>query len=266
MNKQLLSFFAFLALSFSAAAQCNPADHVWTSNFGVSPDPTVGENFQAGTIGVPYADVVYVKTPTTAADIDPTLPTFVVIDSIHLDAIFYGIVTDIDTTWADLSGVGLSVTCNNLGDSPDPCMFMSGNAYCGDIAGTPTVTGSYPVKIVVTAYLNFFGPQAVPYEFTGYTLNINPAGVEELNWENFITLAPNPASNYSLISFPVNTNGNVTLDVYNTMGQRVTSEVVTATVGMNSFRVNTEDLSNGQYIVRLQSANGVAEVALQVQH
>jgi hypothetical protein len=87
-----------------------------------------------------------------------------------------------------------------------------------------------------------------------------------LNWENFITLAPNPASNYSLISFPVNANGNVTLDVYNTMGQRVSSEVVTATVGMNSFRVNTADLSNGQYIVRLQSANGVAEVALQVQH
>jgi len=266
MNKQLLSFFAFVALSLSAAAQCNPADHVWTTNFGVSPDPTVGENFQAGTIGVPYHDVVYVKTPTTAADIDPTLPTFVVIDSIHLDAIYYGIATDIDTTWSDLSGIGLGVTCNNLGDSPDPCMFMSGNAYCGDIDGTPTVTGSYPVKIVVTAYLNFFGPQAVPYEFTGYTININSASVENLNWENFISLAPNPASNFSLINFPVEASGKVTLSVFNTVGQQVATEVIGATAGMNSFRLNTSNLSNGQYIVRLQSANGVAEVALQVQH
>jgi hypothetical protein len=93
MNKQLLTLLAFVALSLSAAAQCNSADYDWSEQtFGVSPNPVMGENFAPGLQGVPYSDVLYVLTPTTAADIDPTYPELITINSIHLDAVFYVIV------------------------------------------------------------------------------------------------------------------------------------------------------------------------------
>ena len=62
MNKQLLSVFAFVALSLSAAAQCVSTDFNWgTQTFGVSPNPALGENFAPGLQGQPYHDVLYVR-------------------------------------------------------------------------------------------------------------------------------------------------------------------------------------------------------------
>jgi hypothetical protein len=267
MKKVLLALAVVLTSSVVALAQqCAPENHPWTTAFGVSPDPTVGENFQPGEAGVPYHDIVYVKCPTSAADIDPTLPSFVAIDSVHLDAIFYGIVNGIDTTWNDLSVLGLALTCNNVGDSPDPCMFMAGGAYCGDITGTPNANGTYPVKIMVTVYINFFGPQSVPYNFAGYTLQVGPMGVAEINWNDYVTLAPNPANIYTLVNFPMTQSGAVNVNVYNTLGEVVSTEKVFVAAGANSLRLNTENLANGQYIVRLMNGIQTAEVLMQVKH
>jgi hypothetical protein len=266
MNKQLLSVLAFVALSLSAFAQCNPADYNWgTQTFGVSPNPLVGENFAPGLQGVPYTDVIYVRTPTTAADIDPTYPAFVTINTIHLDAVLYGIVTDIDTTWVDFAGLGLSVSCNNNGQYPDPCTFGPGAGYCGEITGTPNQTGIFPVKIVVTANLLIFGD--VPYEFTGYTLDFTGNSVTEgVSFNDVVKVSPNPANEFTLVTFPMGSNEQAEVSVYNTMGQLVFSDKTMTTPGANTYRLNTADLPVGNYVARLVSGKNVAEKLIQVQH
>jgi hypothetical protein len=266
MNKQLLSVLAFVALSLSAFAQCNPADYNWGGQtFGVSPNPLVGENFAPGLQGVPYTDVIYVRTPTTAADIDPTYPDFVTINTIHLDAVLYGIVTDIDTTWVDFAGLGLSVSCNNSGQYPDPCTFGPGAGYCGEITGTPNQTGIFPVKIVVTANLLIFGD--VEYEFTGYTLDFTGNSVTEgVSFNDVVKVSPNPANEFTLVTFPMGANEQAEVSVYNTMGQLVFSDKTMTTPGANTYRLNTADLPVGNYVARLVSGKNVAEKLIQVQH
>jgi len=266
MNKQLLSVLAFVALSLSAAAQCNSADYNWgTQTFGVSPNPVLGENFAPGLQGVPYSDVLYVRTPTTAADIDPTYPAFITINTIHLDAVFYGIVSAVDTTWADLSGLGLSIACNNNGENPDPCLFGAGAGYCGDIAGTPNQTGVFPVKIAVTANLLLLGD--VPYEFTGFTLDFSGNSVSEgVTFNDVVKVSPNPADEFTLVTFPMGSNEQAEVSVYNTMGQLVFSEKTMTTPGANTYRLNTSNLPVGNYVARLVSGKNVAEKLIQVQH
>jgi hypothetical protein len=266
MNKQLLSVLAFVALSLSAAAQCNSADYDWAGQtFGVSPNPVIGENFAPGLQGVPYSDVLYVRTPTTAADIDPTYPAFITINTIHLDAVFYGIVSAVDTTWADLSGLGLSIACNNNGENPDPCLFGAGAGYCGDIAGTPNQTGIFPVKIAVTANLLLLGD--VPYEFTGFTLDFSGNSVTEgVTFNDVVKVSPNPANEFTLMTFPMGSNDQAEVSVYNTMGQLVFSEKTMTTPGANTYRLNTSNLPTGNYVARLVLGKNVAEKLIQVQH
>ena len=143
--------------------------------FGTSPNPAIGENFVAGSQGQPYTDILYIKTPTTAADIDPTFPAFITINSMHLDAVLYGVVSAVDTTWVDLSGLGLSFSCNNSGAYADPCTFGPGVGSCGEIAGIPNQTGVFPVKFLVTTNLLLLG--GVPYEFTGFILDFSESSL-----------------------------------------------------------------------------------------
>ena len=266
MNKQILSVLAFAVLTLSAAAQCNSNDYNWgTQTFGVSPNPVIGENFAPGLQGVPYSDVLYVRTPTNAADIDPSYPAFVTINYIHLDAVYYGVVAGIDTTWADLSGLGLSIACNNNGQYSDPCKFGPGAGYCGDISGTPNATGIFPVKIAVTANLLLLGD--VPYTFTGFTLDFSGNSVTEgVSFDDVVKVSPNPANEFTLVTFPMASNEQAEVSVYNTMGQLVFFEKTMTTPGANTYRLNTANLPVGNYVARIVSGKNVAEKLIQVQH
>ena len=268
MNKQLLSVLAFVALSLSAAAQCNSTDYDWAGQtFGVSPNPTLGENFAPGLQGQPYADVLYVRTPSNASDIVPTFPAFVTINSIHLDAVLYGVISGVDTTWADLSGLGLSIACNNNGEYADPCMFGPDAAYCGEITGTPNASGIFPVKIEVTANVQVLGSIDYPYEFTGYTLDFSGNSVPEgISFNDVVKVSPNPANEFTLVTFPMGANEQAEVSVYNTMGQLVFSEKTITTPGANTYRLNTSNLPVGNYVARLVSGKNVAEKLIQVQH
>ena len=89
-------FLSFVAL---INAQCI-ADYNWGSQtFGISPNPSQGENFVPGFQGEPYSDIIYLRTPSTANDINPEYPTLITINSFRLDSVLYGMISGTDTTW-----------------------------------------------------------------------------------------------------------------------------------------------------------------------
>jgi len=255
MKRFLLSFLALSTVA-AATAQCDPTDHDFMgAAFGVSPDPNVGENFEPAVLNVAYNEVVYVKVPTTAADIDETYPNTVLIDSLRLEAIYY---LDGDS-YFDISNLGLSVECNNNGESPDDCMFFPGGQYCGDISGIPNQAGVFSTKIDVTIYILAFGiPTSIPYSFENYTLeilsviDIEEAPVASLSLNQSV---PNPASVFTDISFELGTNEEVELIVSNLVGKRVFQKKISSKRGSNSYRLDVSTFESGIYLYSIQSGD-----------
>ncbi len=257
MKRNLLYLIIFSFLPFAVLSQCDPASFDWgTATFGVSPNPTLGENFGPATLGEPYSDIVFVLCPTTVGDIDPTNAfASLAIDSISLDSItiFNGL-SDVP-----LSVIGLNVTCNNNGDSPNPCMFYPGNAYCGDIIGTPTVAGSYDVQIWVTAYANLFSNAfSIPYSFPGYTLVISEpiAVIETTSFSlNLQQNSPNPTSAYTNIRFDLSHSEDVNFEIINLLGEVVFSKYIKGKKGENLLKLETSSLETGIYLYSIQSGD-----------
>jgi len=266
--KRILLSVGIIASSLIASAQCDPGAYDWQeAPFGVSPNPQAGEQFSPATINVAYAEIIYVKAPTSASDIDETLPEFVMIDSLRLN----DVLIDLSGTFVPLSTIGLNLTCNNQGHSPNPCVFLPGNAYCGDIAGTPNVSGTFPVKIAVTGFINFFGPQAVPYEFEGYTLVINgPIGITESQVQlQSLTVSqnsPNPAMDVTSIQYELAVAGEVEVLVINLVGMQVFTKKLNGKKGQNTYRLDTSALESGVYLYSITAGDKKFTRRMLVQH
>ena len=132
----------FSSISFG---QCDPDFDFGKSLWGASPDPSVGEQFDVGYVNQSYSDVFHVLVPTDASAIDPTF-------TLPLDSVVLVSTTLIDVTTqasVSLEDIGLSIVCNNLGTSPNPCTLLAGGQYCASLEGTPTTAGVYEMSLEV---------------------------------------------------------------------------------------------------------------------
>jgi hypothetical protein len=217
----------------------------------VSPNPTLGETFEIGTIGQPYEDQIFVRTPATIADIKGAPDLAVAIDSLSLDNITF-MLGDVEQ---NISVLGLTVTCNNNGVSPNPCVFFANGNYCGDITGTPTIAGTFPVKIYATGYFNFFGSQAVSVRETAAPLEMslgNPS--------------PNPSNIQANVPFELTTSSSVQFILYNMLGEAVERRTVSGKKGSNSLTIETQNLKSGVYLYSIQAGDKKITKRLMVQH
>lgn len=64
-------------------------------------------------------------------------------------------------------------------------------------------------------------------------------------------LAPNPASDFARVSFTTEKSAELVLEIFNTLGARVKTQVVNAPAGPVTLDVNTSDLGTGLYFVRV---------------
>ena len=140
--------------------------------FGVSPDAAEGETFEDGIVGQPYSETIHVMLPSSLADV-PDSPVTSGLDSVAIESI---VLEDETGAVVLLADIGLTMTPNNNGVSPNPNMFLGGGQYCAQLSGTPTVTGVFSAKLTTLAYLAPIFPGLpvleFPFEFDGYTLTI----------------------------------------------------------------------------------------------
>lgn len=269
MKKILLSI-GLLSMTYAGIAQCDPNSYDWGgATFGVSPDPTLGETFEIGTVGQPYNDEIYVRTPATAQDVDPSILLNLPIDSLSLDAISF----ILDGTELPISALGLNVVCNNNGVSPTPCIFFPSGNYCGVISGTPTAAGTFPVIINATVYFTFLGSsQSAPVSFDNYQIEIQDGGsvnVKEVAAPLEVSLgnpSPNPSNVSTSIPFELTANGSVQFVLYNMLGEMVERRTVNGKRGSNNLTVETQNLKSGIYLYSIQSGEKKITKRLMVQH
>ena len=169
MNRFYTFIIAF-AFTSSAFGQCVADFDFGDVGFGVSPDPSLNENFVSGIVNDEYFDVLHILIPTFASDVDDTYPPTLPIDSIELISV---VLTDtISLLEYSPEDLGLEIVCNNNGDSPEPCMFMGGLQYCASIQGTPNLAGIYRIDLLVNGWLTIFEPFSAEFAFDGFILNI----------------------------------------------------------------------------------------------
>jgi hypothetical protein len=82
-----------------------------------------------------------------------------------------------------------------------------------------------------------------------------------------LSVSPNPAGNSTVISYSLESASDVTIDVYNMLGEKVmTVYSGNATQGEHQQALNTEMLAKGRYIIRMRVGNIEKTAALAVEH
>jgi len=247
--KTLRFSFALLAGWATAwtnlSAQCNADFDFGTVEYGASPDASLGEQFAQGTAGVPYSDVFHVLVPVDASAIDPAfaLP----LDSVQL--ISATLLDPITGAPLDFAALGLTITSNNGGTAADPCTFLAGGQYCAEIAGVPTQSGAFQMSLDVLAWVTVFGiPIGQPYPFTGYTLDLLPAGgnaVAEAQNALGLRVWPNPSAGAATVSWDA--QGPAAVEVRDGIGRLIYSEALVATPG--TWDLAAAGVDAGTYLV-----------------
>ena len=238
MMKTLL-LAALVATSLQVSAQCIPNQLYADSVYGVWPDTT--QNFVNGMVNTFYSDTLTLLIPSNASLVDPSLPS-VTLDSVVMNSV---------------SGLppGITINCNS--QTSAPCTYLPNHVGCGLLQGTPTVAGTYPITINVTAYAYFFGVQSFPHVFSGYSITILPAaaGIGDIA---VLTLdgvknVPNPFTDRTTIEFNLAKAGMAQVKVFNLVGEQLWKTTVQGKPGSNRVPFTLSTLENGIYLYTVEA-------------
>jgi hypothetical protein len=147
------------------------------------------------------------------------------------------------TNTSTQQGSGWTSTWDMLGNGTD-LVFTTNATYSFNSAG------SYPVKLTMDSAGCAFS----------YTRNVNVTvciGIEDPTFSNAITLQPNPSNGNVILSV----NGvekNLSVRVYNVIGSEVKTFTANEVPSTFSRSFDFSDLTNGTYLVKIQSADKTA--------
>lgn len=229
-----------LTILFSAnhaTAQCTP-DLTITSP-GIYPDSATG--LPAGTVGVPYSEVIQLKVP--------------------LDTVFLGQQVQItNITITGVSGLppGVTYACN-----PSNCVFPGGSNACVLLSGTPTVAGVFNMNVDLEANGTIIGvplpPQSMNVDYYFITINSSTGLDLQLSSLKFELLPnkPNPATTYTDIMFTSPVGGDFTVKLYNMIGKEVYTQLFRGMAGLNTWRIETANLNPGIYMISMEHGSDI---------
>ncbi len=217
---------------YAASAQCTP-DMTLTS--GISPDTATG--MSVAYTGQSYSEVFTFVVPEDTVQAGQT----VTIEYIQLDDVT-GLPTNFD------------YSCN-----PTNCQFPGGTTKCAEVFSTSDPTtpqiGSYPLTILATPFIDFFGSpvSAGQTTYDGYYLVIADgasSGIEQVGQGQMKSLIayPNPTNGNTTIEFAMGYNTEVTFTVTNLLGEVVNKQVMSAPKGLNRINFDASNMSNGVYL------------------
>jgi len=128
------------------------------------------------------------------------------------------------------------------------------------INGTPIVV-TQSADLSTTFIEEFTDLSVVVFVQTNSTKDVHQSawsiegtiGIEE-NEEIITGIYPNPASSSTMLNYQLNSNSEVTLDIYSVKGELVYSAYMgNQSAGDYKYEINTNDLANGIYSVQLRA-------------
>ncbi len=233
MKKTLLTLSAIVAFVTMNAQNCTP-DGTYTAA-GVYPDSAT--NLAVAYVGVPYAQTITAVTPADSCVVILFPPcTTVPIDSVMMQSV---------------TGMPSGLSIVSMNENSLPFKFPGGSTSCMLISGIPTTAGHYPIQVHGTTYATVFTlTQTQPFDVNYYFIDvIDLTAVNELKSEKFSVAqnSPNPFSHNSTIDYVLPSDGKMTIEIRNVIGEIVLKDSKYASKGKNTYHLNASNLTNGVY-------------------
>jgi len=106
------------------------------------------------------------------------------------------------------------------------------------------------------------GGQLLTLKINNFTLtNSTPT-----KFENSIRLYPNPSNNETKVQFNLDSNASITITLYDVLGKLVLKSENNLIQGNQEIALNTQNLNNGLYFLKLSNGNNEANIKLIVKH
>ena len=130
---------------------CQANHEFGDADWGISPDPALGETLPVAALNQPYAGTLHLLMPTLMSQVADNYPSGLFVEQLEIAAdgmidggVLSGVVfTDIVTLEQfHADDLGLAFVPNNGGDNPNPNIFLAARQYCAGIQGTPNRLGS----------------------------------------------------------------------------------------------------------------------------
>lgn len=255
----------FIGANTSSIYQVDPATKTITSTIVtsvancryVSYDPTLNAGaggFWTGSYG---SDITAVSmTGTTLTSILSTSHGLTGIYGLAYDPYSAGgpylWAYDQDATGATLQQISIA-TGSLTGLSHDTNLdLMSGAGVGTGLAGGLFITNSFASGQKTIGGINQ-GLSLFAYELS------DPVGVNSIDKNEFeLSVFPNPSVDAATVSFKLNAEEMVTVEVYNIVGSLVsTVDAGSKTAGAHSIKIDNSNLANGAYFVKLTVGNTV---------
>ncbi|MCB2208382.1 MAG: T9SS type A sorting domain-containing protein [Bacteroidetes bacterium] len=138
-------------------------------------------------------------------------------------------------------------------------VFMVGEYYCVLLSGTCNETGTFPLKIVVDVYIDFFGQPVYAAQITDSTsismkVTWDPDGIEDYQENSLaINIWPNPFQDEFSFELPDKSNEPVNIEIFSIIGSRLISKNFAARVQSNIYRIDGSQLPQGTYLLKVTS-------------
>jgi len=182
-----------------------------------------------------------------------------------------------NATYVEQLIVEVSTDCGaNWSTVYDKSGTVLATAGAGTSAFTPTTATQWRNETVSLA--SYSGNQDVLIAFklvNGYGNNLyldninvlsNPVGIKQNDVFTSVNIYPNPASEMTNIAVNSNISEDVTISIYNTIGQLISTQKAKFVQGENKIELNTADFANGIYNIEFQSKSGKLVQKLTVSH
>lgn len=241
---------------------CVPAD----STFGICPDSATG--IPGGSVGQAYTVTMSIKIPATTVQFGQTFP----LTHLGMTEVLVDTSSNMSGAYVSITNVGLdylgSGTNAPSGASGVPnttmtkyCYWDAAGTACVVVSGTPTKSGTFPVRIKswarVGGFLNTWGPAP---DNDDYKLVVTGTSSVELIDANKFAVAqntPNPFNEKTEINFTSPNVSDVDFKVYNVVGSVVYSQTVKADKGANTITLKANSFAPGAYMYAIKNGNQV---------
>lgn len=240
MKKLLLSILTILVSSSFYAQSCSPNPLYADSTYGVWPDTTV--NLPPALQNVFYSTNLDFAIPST---VTPNLVSGNPLGSLLVgNTINYFKVDSV----SGLTPANLQFVC-----SSSNCQYQGGSHGCANLYGTPQNTGTYPLKIHITANIStVLGQSNIPTSFDGYKVVVGVAGKIE-QYISPITVVPNPANEIITIEGLTSTANTTVISIINIEGKTIARKDI---ITNEKISFDLSETSSGIYFVKLAHENG----------
>jgi len=228
----LLLFFGTLWVTKSYA-QCTPADSI------ACPDPENNGQVCPDSLSAAYTGQSYSQS-------------FTIVTPMQVNV--FG--TPVDVDHLKLKDIGNLPQGISWQSNTDDSVFMAGNYYCVLLAGTPSDTGNYPLRIVVEVFVLLNGtPISIGdvTDSTSLTLQVEQYNgiTNRLSARNRLSFFPNPFQKEVRCRFDAEEDGTADITFYTFQGKAVLKKSAWIVHGENILFLDGTTLPSGHYVVSL---------------